>query len=57
VVLGVVQQDPAAMGRAAIAALNDAHTSKPVQSVIATPLTIVTKANVGAYRSQFAAAK
>jgi ribose transport system substrate-binding protein len=26
-----------------------------VQAVVATPLTIVTKANVGAYRSQFAA--
>ncbi|APR39317.1 ABC transporter substrate-binding protein [Paraburkholderia sp. SOS3] len=55
VVLGVVQQDPAAMGRASIDALNDAHKGKPVQAVVATPLTIVTKANVGAYRSQFAA--
>ncbi|CAB3773704.1 substrate-binding domain-containing protein [Paraburkholderia humisilvae] len=55
VVLGVVQQDPAAMGRAAIAALNNARTGKPVQAVVATRLTIVTKANVGAYRSQFAA--
>jgi ribose transport system substrate-binding protein len=54
VVLGVEQQDPAAMGRAAIEAVHNAHSGKPVQAVVTPPITFVTKANVGAWRSQFA---
>jgi ribose transport system substrate-binding protein len=55
VVLGVLQQDPPAMGRAAIAQIDNAHSGKPVQQVVMTPVTYVTKANVGAYRNLFAA--
>ena len=53
VVLGVVQQDPAAMGRAAIQALNDVHEGKTVQPTISVPLAVVTKANVDPYRAAF----
>jgi ribose transport system substrate-binding protein len=53
VVLGVVQQDPAAMGRAAIQALNDVHEGKTVQTTISVPLAVVTKANVDPYRAAF----
>jgi ribose transport system substrate-binding protein len=53
VVLGVVQQDPAAMGRAAIQALNDVHEGKTVEATISVPLAVVTKANVDPYRAAF----
>jgi ribose transport system substrate-binding protein len=53
VVLGVVQQDPAAMGSAAIDALNDAHIGKSVPATISVPLVVVTKANVDPYRPIF----
>jgi ribose transport system substrate-binding protein len=43
------------MGRAAIAQIDNAHNGKPVQLVVMTPVTYVTKANVGAYRNLFAA--
>jgi ribose transport system substrate-binding protein len=55
VVLGVLQQDPPAMGRAAIAQIDNVHNGKPVQQVVMTSVTYVTKANVGAYRNLFAA--
>jgi ribose transport system substrate-binding protein len=54
-VLGVLQQDPASMGRDAIVQIDNAHRGKPVQPVVTSPVTWVTKANVGAYRSLFAA--
>jgi ribose transport system substrate-binding protein len=53
VVLGVVQQDPAAMGSAAIDALNNAHNGKSVPATISVPLVVVTKANVDPYRPIF----
>jgi ribose transport system substrate-binding protein len=53
VVLGVVQQDPAAMGSAAIEALNNVHNGKSVPATISVPLVVVTKANVDPYRSIF----
>jgi ribose transport system substrate-binding protein len=53
VVLGVVQQDPAAMGGAAIQALNDVHNGKSVSPTITVPLAVVTKATVDPYRATF----
>lgn len=53
VVLGVVQQDPAAIGAASIQALDDIQHGKPVQPVITVPVAIVTKAGVDPYRAQF----
>ena len=53
-VVGVVQQDPAGMGAAAVAAAFKALTSKPAAiETIAVPITIVTKENVKPYRAVF----
>ncbi|SNB71432.1 monosaccharide ABC transporter substrate-binding protein, CUT2 family [Arboricoccus pini] len=52
-VLGVVQQDPAAMGAAAIEALMKLHAGKTVDKEINVPVTIVTKSNVDPYRAVF----
>ena len=52
-VVAVVQQDPAAMGAAAVEALATLSRGGVVPSTIATPVTIVTKANVEPYRSVF----
>jgi ribose transport system substrate-binding protein len=53
VVLGVVQQDPDAMGAAAIRTLNSVHAGNLVEPDIAVPLTLVTSANVAPYRAVF----
>ncbi len=53
VVLGVVQQDPDAMGAAAIEALASVHAGKSVAPTISVPLTLVTSANVAPYRAAF----
>ncbi|MFM0736360.1 substrate-binding domain-containing protein [Paraburkholderia xenovorans] len=53
VVLGVVQQDPAGMGSAAIQALSDVHSGKSVAPTITVPLAVVTKATVDPYRANF----
>ena len=53
-VVGVVQQDPAGMGAAAVEAAFKAITSKPAATeTIAVPITIVTKENVEPYRAVF----
>jgi ribose transport system substrate-binding protein len=52
-VVAVVQQDPAAMGAAAVDALTKASTGGTVEKKIAIPVTIVTKANVDPYRAVF----
>lgn len=52
-VLGVVQQDPAAMGAAAVDALMKLHAGKTIEKEINVPVTIVTKANVEPYRAVF----
>jgi ribose transport system substrate-binding protein len=53
-VVGVVQQDPAGMGAAAVEAAFKALTSKPAATeTIAVPITIVTKENVEPYRAVF----
>jgi ribose transport system substrate-binding protein len=54
-VVGVVQQDPAGMGAAAVeAAFKAATGSKPAATeTIAVPITIVTKENVEPYRAIF----
>jgi ribose transport system substrate-binding protein len=53
VVLGVVQQDPVAMGAAAIRTLDSVHAGKTVEANIAVPLALVTSANVEPYRAVF----
>ncbi len=53
-VVGVVQQDPAGMGAAAVEAAFKAITNKPASTqTIAVPITIVTKDNVEPYRAVF----
>ena len=53
-VVGVVQQDPAGMGAAAVEAAFKAITGKPASTeTIAVPITIVTKENVEPYRAVF----
>jgi ribose transport system substrate-binding protein len=52
-VVGVVQQDPAGMGAAAVGALMTAIKGGKVPAKIAVPVTIVTKANVDPYRAVF----
>ena len=52
-VVGVVQQDPAGMGAAAVDALVKINKGETVDKTIAVPVTIVTKANVDPYRAVF----
>ncbi|WP_262031650.1 substrate-binding domain-containing protein [Microvirga sp. Mcv34] len=52
-VVGVVQQDPAGMGAAAVDALVKVNKGETVEKNIAVPVTIVTKANIDPYRSVF----
>lgn len=52
-VVGVVQQDPAGMGAAAVDALAKIHAGGTPEKQIAVPITIVTKDNVEPYRSVF----
>ncbi|WP_223160894.1 substrate-binding domain-containing protein [Salinicola aestuarinus] len=52
-VKGVIQQDPAAMGAAAIEALNTVTDGSEVEPQIAVPVTIVTQQNVDAFRELF----
>jgi ribose transport system substrate-binding protein len=52
-VVGVVQQDPAGMGAAAVQALVDHINGAPVEAQISVPVTIVTKDNVDPYRAVF----
>lgn len=52
-VIAVVQQDPAAMGAAAVNALVTLNKGGTVPKTIPIPVTIVTKANVGPYRAVF----
>lgn len=50
---GVVQQDPAGMGKAAIEALAKIAAGEAVEPVISVPATIVTKDNVDQFRDMF----
>ena len=52
-VIAVVQQDPAAMGAAAVDALLTLQKGGTVPATIPIPITIVTKANVEPYRAVF----
>ena len=52
-VVGVVQQDPAGMGAAAVEAAVKASKGEQVEKQIDVPVTIVTKENVGQFRSMF----
>lgn len=52
-VVGVVQQDPAGMGAAAVDALVKITKGETVPSTIPVPITIVTKDNVEPFRSVF----
>ncbi|NBC96284.1 MAG: substrate-binding domain-containing protein, partial [Deinococcus-Thermus bacterium] len=52
-VVGVVQQDPAGMGAAAVDALVDHLSGEEVPSQIDVPVTIVTRENVDDYRAIF----
>ena len=52
-VVGVVQQDPAGMGAAALEAVFKASKGEEVEKQIDVPVTIVTKENVDQYRSIF----
>jgi len=52
-VVGVVQQDPAGMGAAAVNAIVSITKGEAVEKNIAVPVTIVTKANVDPYRAIF----
>lgn len=52
-VVGVVQQDPAGMGAAAVEAALKAAKGEAVPATIAVPVTIVTKDNVEPYRAVF----
>ncbi len=50
---GVVQQDPAGMGKAAIESLVKITAGEPVEKVVSVPATIVTKENVDQFRDMF----
>jgi ribose transport system substrate-binding protein len=52
-VVGVVQQDPAGMGAAAVDALVKIHGGGMVEKSISVPITIVTKENVEPFRAVF----
>ncbi len=52
-VTAVIQQDPAAMGAAAVEALNTLAGGGEVDKTISVPVTIVTKENVDPYRAIF----
>ncbi|MDA4809456.1 substrate-binding domain-containing protein, partial [Enterobacter hormaechei] len=52
-VAAVIQQDPSAMGAAAVNALQKVAAGQTVEKNIAVPVTIVTKANVDPYRAVF----
>jgi ribose transport system substrate-binding protein len=52
-VVGVVQQDPAGMGAAAVEAAFKASKGETVEKNIAVPVTIVNKSNVEPYRAVF----
>ncbi len=52
-VTAVVQQDPSAMGKAAVDALKKIADGGSVEKTIAVPITIVTKENVEPYRAIF----
>jgi ribose transport system substrate-binding protein len=52
-VAAVIQQDPAAMGAAAVDALKKVSEGGSVEKSIAVPVTIVTKDNVEPYRAIF----
>lgn len=52
-VAAVIQQDPAAMGAAAVDALKKVSDGGSVEKTIAVPITIVTKDNVEPYRAIF----
>jgi ribose transport system substrate-binding protein len=52
-VIGVVQQDPAGMGAAAVEAALKAAKGETMPATIAVPVTIVTKDNVEPYRAVF----
>ncbi len=52
-VVGVVQQDPAGMGAAAVEAALKAAKGETVEKQISVPVTIVTKENVEPYRAVF----
>lgn len=52
-VVGVVQQDPAGMGAAAVDALVKINGGGTVDKAISVPITIVTKENVEPYRAVF----
>ena len=52
-VVGVIQQDPGAMGAAAVNALKTLTDGGTVEKIISVPVTIVTKENVEPYRAVF----
>lgn len=52
-VVGVIQQDPAGMGAAAVEALKALTDGGTVEKIISVPVTIVTKDNVEPYRAVF----
>jgi ribose transport system substrate-binding protein len=52
-VAGVVQQDPAGMGKAAVESLDKITTGAPVDAVVSVPAVTVTTANVDGYRVMF----
>ncbi len=52
-VVGVVQQDPAGMGAAAVEAAHRGIASETFEAVIAVPVTIVTSENVDGFRAIF----
>lgn len=52
-VVGVIQQDPAGMGAAAVDALKAIADGGTVEKIISVPVTIVTKDNVEPYRAVF----
>jgi ribose transport system substrate-binding protein len=52
-VVGVIQQDPAGMGAAAVDSLIKVINGGTVEKNIAVPVTIVTKENVEPYRAVF----
>jgi ribose transport system substrate-binding protein len=52
-VVGVIQQDPAGMGAAAVKALDTLEKGGTIEKNIAVPVTLVTKDNVEPYRAVF----
>ncbi len=52
-VVGIIQQDPAGMGAAAVKALDTLTKGGTVEKNIAVPVTLVTKDNVEPYRAVF----